>query len=174
MPKPNAGRASHLLASVTEEMLGGDLAAKLHDNSIRVERLLLELVRPHPVQPRRVLPERIHQAFHEQRLTPTQALRELVQIVQVAARQRSRPFTNVLELIMSNDEDDDRQVDLSPEETLLRDLINLAVTIRDDGQVNPLTVVDVSQGVSQLYRIETGERRYWATWLLRDFMPMNG
>jgi hypothetical protein len=31
--------------------------------------------------------------------------------------------------------------------------------------------VDVSQGVTRLYRIETGERRYWATWLLRDFIP---
>ena len=47
----------------------------------------------------------------------------------------------------------------------------LAITIRDDGQVNPLTVVDVSQGVTRLFRIETGERRYWATWLLRDFIP---
>jgi hypothetical protein len=45
------------------------------------------------------------------------------------------------------------------------------VTIRDDGQVNPLTVVDVSQGVTRMFRIETGERRYWATWLLRDFIP---
>jgi hypothetical protein len=62
-------------------------------------------------------------------------------------------------------------VRLSPEEQLLRDLVNLAITIRDDGQVNALTVVDVSQGVTRLYRIETGERRYWATWLLRDFIP---
>jgi hypothetical protein len=31
-------------------------------------------------------------------------------------------------------------------------------------------VVDVSQGVTQQFRIETGERRYWATWLLRDFI----
>ena len=54
---------------------------------------------------------------------------------------------------------------------MIRDLVNLAVTIRDDGQVNPLTVVDSSQGVIRLYRIETGERRYWATWLLRDFLP---
>jgi ParB-like chromosome segregation protein Spo0J len=52
---------------------------------------------------------------------------------------------------------------------LLRDLANLAITLRNDGQVNPLTVVDASQGVSRLYRIETGERRYWATWLMRDF-----
>ena len=27
------------------------------------------------------------------------------------------------------------------------------------------------QGVTRLFRIETGERRYWATWLLRDFLP---
>jgi hypothetical protein len=50
-------------------------------------------------------------------------------------------------------------------------LVNLAITIRDDGQVNPLTVVDVSEGVTRQFRIETGERRYWATWLLRDFIP---
>ena len=173
MPRGNGQRASNLLASVTAEMLSGDLAAKLQDNTIRVERLLLELVRPHPVQPRRVLPERIHQAFHQQQLTPTQALRELVQIVQVAARQRSRPFTNVLDLLAQPEDETEsaNDVDLSPEEKLLRDLVNLAITIRDDGQVNPLTVVDASEGVSHLYRIETGERRYWATWLLRDFIP---
>jgi len=171
MPKPNVQRTSNLLASVTDEMLGGDLAAKLQDKTIRVERLLLELVRPHPVQLRRVLPERIHQAFHQQQLTPTQALRELAQIVQVAARQQSRPFTSVLDLLAQPEDESETIAELSPEETLLRDLVNLAVTIRDDGQVNPLTVVDVSEGVSHLYRIETGERRYWATWLLRDFIP---
>ncbi len=170
MPKPNVQRASNLLASVTDDMLGGDLTAKLQDNTIRVERLLLELVRPHPVQPRRVLPEHIHQAFHQQHLTPTQALRELAQIVQVAARQRSCPFTNMLDLLTQPEDDSEMSDNLSPEEMLLRDLVNLAVTIRDEGQVNPLTVVDVSEGVSHLYRIETGERRYWATWLLRDFI----
>jgi len=171
MPKPNAQRASNLLASITGEMLGGDITNGLQDNSIRVEKLLLDLVRPHPVQPRRVLPERIHQAFHQQQLTPTQALRELIQIVQVAARQRSRPFSNVLELLAQPDDEHETVEALSPEETLLRDLVNLAVTIRDDGQVNPLTVVDASEGVTRIYRIETGERRYWATWLLRDFIP---
>jgi hypothetical protein len=78
----------------------------------------------------------------------------------------------VLELLPNPDSenDSDAEVKLSPEEQLLRDLVNLAVTIRDDGQVNPLTVVDVSQGVTRLFRIETGERRYWATWLVRDFL----
>jgi ParB family transcriptional regulator, chromosome partitioning protein len=172
MPASDARRVSDLLASVTDEMLG-DLAQLAPDQSIRIERILLDLVRPDPVQPRRVLPEAIHFAFHNNRLTPTQALRELVQLVQIAARQKGRPFNSVLELLPRSDDEREEQPApvLSPEEQLLLDLVNLAVTIRDDGQVNPLTVVDISQGVTRLFRIETGERRYWATWLLRDFMP---
>ena len=175
MPK-NTQRASSLLASITEDMLGGSFDQQIQDNTLRVERLLLEMVRPDPVQPRRVLPERIHFAFHENRLTPTQALRELVQIAQVAARQRGRPFNDVLELLPNADAEDEADISepLSPEEKFLHDLVNLAVTIRDDGQVNPLSVVDISQGVTRLYRIETGERRYWATWLLRDFITDSG
>ena len=160
-----------LLASVTDDMLGDELPQQFHDDSKKVERILLDLVRPDPVQPRRVLPERIHYAFHSNKLTPSQALRELVQIAQVAARQRGRPFNNTLELLPDPDRDDEADTKLTPEEALLRDLVNLAVTIRDDGQVNPITVVDMTQGVSRLYRIETGERRYWAAWLLRDFLP---
>jgi hypothetical protein len=172
MAKGSTNRIDELLASVTTDLMGDGQGA-LQDNSIRVERLLLEMVRPDPVQPRRVLPESIHLRFHNNHVTPTQALRELVQIVQIAARQRGRPFNSVIELLPNADEEREEEttVTLSPEEQLLHDLVNLAVTIRDDGQVNPLTVVDVSQGVTRLFRIETGERRYWATWLLRDFIP---
>lgn len=164
-------RLSALIASVNEDMLGDELPQHLTDNSVKVQHILLELVRPDPIQPRRVLPDEIHQAFHANRLTPTQSLRELVQIAQVATRQRGRPFSNVLELLPDPErESDDVEVKLTPEEELLRDLVNLAVTIRDDGQVNPITVIDVTQGVTQLFRIETGERRYWASWILRDFI----
>src|SRR5579871_846705 len=176
MPNSDSRRAEDLLASITEEMVG-DLSQFPSDESIRVERILLDLVRPDPVQPRRVLPEAIHIAFHNNKLTPSQALRALVQQVQVTARQRGRPFNSVLELLpQADDEGDNKKYDetpmvLSPEESLLHELVNLAMTVRDDGQVNPLTVVDVSQGVARQFRIETGERRYWATWLLRDFVP---
>jgi hypothetical protein len=171
MPKSDSHRVDDLLASVTPEMMG-ELASGMQNQTMRVERILLEMVRPDPVQPRRVLPEPIHFAFHNNRLTPTQALRELVQLVQVAARQRGRPFNSVLELLPRSDDEQKEEdlVALSPEEQLLLDLVNLALTIRDDGQVNPLTVVDVVQGATRLFRIETGERRYWATWLLRDFI----
>ena len=160
-----------LLDSVTADMLGGDDMEFFQDDSLRVERILLELVRPDPLQPRRVLPDRIYQAFHGDRMTPTQALRELIQTAQLAARQQGRPFNNVLDLLGNPDDESEQDLPpLSPEEQLVHDLVNLAITIRDDGQVNPLTVVDVSQGVTRQFRIETGERRYWATWLLRDFI----
>ncbi len=160
-----------LLDSVTADMLGGDDMEFFQDDSLRVERILLELVRPDPLQPRRVLPDRIYQAFHGDRMTPTQALRELIQTAQLAARQQGRPFNNVLDLLGNPDDESEQESQpLSPEEQLVHDLVNLAITIRDDGQVNPLTVVDVSEGVARQFRIETGERRYWATWLLRDFI----
>jgi len=174
MPKNNSQRASILLASVTEELLGEGVQ-QFQDNSVRVENILLEMIRPDPIQPRRVLSGELHQAFHNNRLTPTQALRELVQIAQVAARQKGHPFTDVMDLLpKSEDKGEEEPAGLTPEEQLVRDLVNLAITIRDDGQVNPLTVVDMTQGVTRLYRIETGERRYWATWLLRDFIPNSG
>ena len=80
-----------------------------------------------------------------------QALRELVQIAQVAARQRGRPFNNALELLsqVENEQDTAVEEQLSPEERLLKELVNLAVTMRDDGQVNPISVVDMSEGVTQ-------------------------
>ncbi|MBZ0291652.1 MAG: ParB N-terminal domain-containing protein [Anaerolineae bacterium] len=157
----------NLLGDVALDMFGDD-EVRLHDDSLRVEYILLDLVRPDPVQPRRVLPEHIYWAFHSQQITPSQALRELIQSAQLVAQQQGRPFTNVLDLLGNEDEE---LPHFSPEEQLVRDLVNLAVTIRDDGQVNPLTVVEVSQGVVRQYRIETGERRYWATWLLRDYVP---
>jgi hypothetical protein len=171
--RDNTAKLDALLASVTEDILGGETLAEFQEHGLRVERILLELVRPDPIQPRRVLPERIYHAFHDNRLTPTQALRELVQMAQLAARQKGRPFDGLLDLLPNPDDegDDEQKSPVSPEEALLRDLVNLAITIRDDGQVNPLTIVDVSQGVMRQFRIETGERRYWATWLLRDFIP---
>jgi ParB family transcriptional regulator, chromosome partitioning protein len=133
----------NLLGDVALEMFDSNEVG-LHDDGLRVEYILLDLVRPDPVQPRRVLPEHIYWAFHSQEITPSQALRELIQAAQLAAQQQGRPFTNVLDLLGSEDEE---LPHFSSEEQLMRDLVNLATTIRDDGQVNPLTVVEVSQGV---------------------------
>ncbi|MDL1902702.1 hypothetical protein FBR02_18270, partial [Anaerolineae bacterium CFX9] len=129
--RDNTAKLDALLASVTEDILGGEALAEFQEHGLRVERILLELVRPDPIQPRRVLPERIYHAFHDNRLTPTQALRELVQMAQLAARQKGRPFDGLLDLLPNPDDegDDEQKSPVSPEEALLRDLVNLAITI---------------------------------------------
>jgi hypothetical protein len=183
-PKKDKGTA--ILTALYEEV--GD-RAKLHNEGVgataaeraeanlQVQYLNIQLVRPDPIQPRRILPERIHQEFHQQRLSPAQALKELITLAQVHARSAGRPFSNPFELLGDLQADESEASEeaavstFSTEEQLLHDLVQLASTLQDDGQVNPLTVVNVSQGVTTQYMIETGERRYWATWLLRDFHP---
>src|SRR5689334_25271261 len=116
---------TNLLESVGLELLKADPAERLADASLRIEYIPAELIRPDPIQPRRILPEQIHVAFHTNRLTPTQALRELVQIAQVTARQNGRPFTSLLELLpkdQDGEDDDSRFIQFSPEEQLVRDL----------------------------------------------------
>ncbi|MEO1668301.1 MAG: hypothetical protein AAFU54_26945 [Chloroflexota bacterium] len=171
--KKNTDAASALLNSVTADMLGGYGEDPTQDDSLKVERILLDLVRPNPLQARRVLPDRVYVDFHSEKMTPSQALRDVVKLAQIAAKQNGRPFSNVLELLGNPEDETATELSsaLTPIEVLVRDLTNLAVTIRDDGQVNPLTVVDASDGGIQKFRIETGERRYWATWLLKDFIP---
>ncbi len=162
---------TNLLETIGLEILKADPAERLADTSLKIEYIPAELIQPDPIQPRRVLPEAIHFAFHANRLTPTQALKELIQ---VAARQHGRPFANVLDLLPDETDHEDKEPEssrLSSEEQLIHDLVTLAMTIRNDGQVNPLTVIDVTQSVTRLYRIETGERRYWASWIVRDFLP---
>jgi len=141
--------------------------------SMRVDFLPITCILPDPVQARRVLPEAIHFAFHENRYTPVQALRELIRNAQVAARQNGRPFDSVADLLADQSTDEAEEANApkyTPDELLVRDLVTLAMTIRNDGQVNPLTVVDITQGVTRLFRIETGERRFWASWLLFEFL----
>ena len=140
----------------------------------QLEYLNIELLYPDPVQPRRVLPERLHQQLHHQRINPRQAIRELVTMAQLQARSAGRPFGNPFELAISAESEDNTTQDITYtiEEALLRDLVHLSVTLQDDGQVNPLTVVNLSEGVRIQYMIETGERRFWATWLSREFHPV--
>ena len=181
MPRKKGGdnhqRALDKVNAIAPELSGlqglkaiadGDIVQP-EEHGLRVEYLNLLLVYPDPVQPRRILPDRIYQQFWDSRLTQTQALKELISLAQIASRQNGRPFNSVTDLLATGDEEDDNPPDLTHEEQLVKDLVTLAATIRDDGQVNPLTVVDVSRGATIQYRIETGERRYWSTWLLKDF-----
>src|SRR5690606_15218393 len=114
-----------------------------------------------------------HQSFHNQELTPVQALKQYIEKVRIIARQKGRPFENLLDLL-SNGEDAKEDIPLTPPERDLRELTNLAITLRQDGQVNHLTIVDRTQGAMPSYLIETGERRYWANYIDQEFIPSYG
>lgn len=56
----NKGINENLLDNVALDMFGGDEVTHFQEDGLRVEYILLDLVRPDPVQPRRLLPEHIY------------------------------------------------------------------------------------------------------------------
>jgi hypothetical protein len=171
-PKQNGpNRTLDILSSIgDQDILGSEALRQLRDQGIRVEPIAIPLIRPDAAQPRRVLPEIIHQAFHNQEISAVQAMKQTIEKVKIIARQKGRPFENPMDLLISN-QDAQEDVELSPQERNLRELIILAVTLRGDGQINPLTIVDRTTGAMPSYIIETGERRYWANYIDMEFIP---
>ncbi len=171
-PKHNGpNRTLDILSSIgDQEFMGSEVMQNLRDHGLRVERIAISLIRPDAAQSRRVLPETIHRTFHNQEITPVQALKQYIEKVRIIARQKGRPFESLLDLLITGEESDEA-VELTPPEQDLRDLTNLSVTLRSDGQVNPLTIVDRTTGAVPNYVIETGERRYWANYIDMEFVP---
>lgn len=140
-----------------------DIAGK----GLRVVTIVLERIRPDPAQPRRVLPEAIRAEFGAGHINARQALERWEALVAEEAARRGRPRPDWAALL--NRDPDDRAEEVfdtdppgepGPEEELLRAIVATAATIRHGGQVSPITVVEMDGG--SYYRIETGERRYWA------------
>lgn len=146
---------------------GGEIAGR----GIKVVSLVLDRVRPDPAQPRRVLPDTIREEFLSGRINARQALERWEALVVEESAQRGRPRPDWQALLERNPEDrDEDRGDVDPpghagaEETMLRSIVATAATIRHGGQVSPITVAEIDGG--SYYRIETGERRYWAyQWL---------
>lgn len=146
---------------------GGEIAGR----GIKVVSLVLDRVRPDPAQPRRVLPDAIRDEFLSGYINARQALERWEALVVEEAFRRGRPRPDWQALLVRNpeDRDEDREnIDLpgraGAEEQMLRSIVATAATIRHGGQVSPITVAEIDGG--SYYRIETGERRYWAyQWL---------
>lgn len=146
---------------------------------VRVVNIVLDRIRPDPAQPRRVLPEPIRSEFLAGHLNARQALEQWEALVAEEAARLGRPRPDWRALLERNP--DDRSAETfetdppgapGPEEELLRSIVATAATIRHGGQVSPITVVEMDNG--SYFRIETGERRYWAhhwlnMWLSNGF-----
>lgn len=175
-------RRSRGTRALLEEM--GDLGdfseslSAIESEGARVIPLVLDRIRPDPAQPRRVLPEMLRNDFLSGRTNARQALEQWEALVAEEAIRRGRPRPDWRSLLERDP--DDREVDMGvdapgapgPEEEMLRAIVATAATIRHGGQVSPITVSEVEGGA--FYRIETGERRYWAhhwlnTWISNGF-----
>lgn len=154
------------------DFLGSDAPASVGVSGLQVEHIHIEMIRPDPANPRRVLPQQIYEAFHNQQIRPDQAIRRFIDYTKQIAKQHGRGFSGVLDLLPGADEKEESN--LTPEESTLRDLVVLASTLGGDNQVNPITVIEIRQGTGSTYLIETGERRYWATWILRELPGYDG
>lgn len=178
-----AKRRSQGTRALLEDMgsLGdfADSAAEITGRGIKVVGIVLDRIRPDPAQPRRVLPEIIRNDFLLGHINARQALERWEAIVAEEAARLGRPRPDWKTLLDRNPDDradDTVGIDApgqpGPEEALLRSIVATAATIRHGGQVSPITVVELDGGTT--YRIETGERRYWAyhwltTWVGDEF-----
>jgi hypothetical protein len=166
-----AKRRSQGTRALLEEMgdLGSfsDTASEITGRGVKVVGIVLDRIQPDPAQPRRVLPEPVRSEFLMGHINARQALERWEAIVAEEAAHLGRPRPDWKALLDRSPEDraeDGMDIDApgqpGPEEVLLRAIVATAATIRHGGQVSPITVVEIDGGSS--YRIETGERRYWA------------
>jgi hypothetical protein len=175
-------RRSRGTKALLEEM--GDLAdfsessSEISGRGVKVMSIVLDRIRPDPAQPRRVLPEPFRREFLAGRINARQALErwEVLASAEAARLGRFRPDWKYLLERNPDDRQDDIALDApgspGPEEDALRSIVATAATIRHGGQVSPITVAEMDNG--SYYRIETGERRYWAhhwlsIWLANGF-----
>jgi ParB-like chromosome segregation protein Spo0J len=123
-----------------------DLFGNKLSNGAGALTLPLELIEPDPNQARWVLPPDIRVKFIAGELTALAALKQWQKQVDRQKAHAGKSASGEL-----------------PEARKLDEITALANSIRAGGQVNPITVV--RQG--ERWRIETGERRFWAhVWLV--------
>lgn len=172
-------RRSRGTRALLEEMGDlGDLAgapAEIAGRAVKVVDIVLDRIRPDPAQPRRVLPELIRTEFLSGHINARQALERWEALVADEATRLGRPrpdWKSLLDRAPDDRDVEDTSVDPpgqpGPEEDLLRSIVATAATIRYGGQVSPITVVEMDGG--SYYRIETGERRYWAHHWLNNWL----
>jgi len=123
---------------------------------------------PHPSQPRRVLPTDIRRIWNGD---PTQLGDVFDKWVAQVEEERGGSF-DVLNYLNQSalpeefDANDDHAETPGPRETSLLHLLELAVSIKNQGLMNPITIAAQATVQGRQYMVETGERRWFAYHLL--------
>lgn len=135
--KPSKARGA--VSMPETDVLGRDLVGDSPLQDILVER-----IEPDPHQGRWILPSPIRAQFQSGQLTAAQALDRWRKLAAQTQKQQGK------------------RAETHPETVKLAEIEGLAKSIASGGQVNPITVTRHGDH----WRIETGERRFWAhVWL---------
>jgi hypothetical protein len=127
---------------------------------------------PHPAQPRRVLPTRIRQLWNGKNDTLGDVFDAWVEEIDKARAEKGNPNPFDVQAYLNQESQDTdleseygHDSDPGPMEASLLHLLELAVSIKNQGLMNPITVA--AQG--KQYMVETGERRWFAYHLLYHY-----
>jgi hypothetical protein len=157
---PSAGQAEFnntAIDRLTGSMSTGDVGFRPTDQ--RVYEINLDRIIPDPAQPRHILPHDLRVAIQEQKLSPADAIRELV----LRAEQG-----DIMALLVLGGR---QKGPVEEEDEVVEDtgLLALARSIREVGLRQPINVYridDPKQPDQAMYRLGEGERRFWAHHLL--------
>jgi hypothetical protein len=128
------------------------------------EAIHVSEIDPDTAQARSVLPRTIYEPIRASSPTNRDRIfREVVEnytkIVKPQARRNGREWDRLSDV---HENDFASSIPLSPDEKALYSIVNLALSIHTNGQINPITVYKIDNR----YGIETGERRWFAIKLL--------
>jgi hypothetical protein len=134
--RPQSASSLDALLDVAAEAMEVSRAQVARQGAEHLQLLAIDAIRPDPLQARRILPPAVRAGFVTGQLDPPGAL----------AAWRALG------------EDDAEEAEL-----LQNQIVSLAISIREQELVNPITVCPDGRGG---YVLETGERRWWAHWWL--------
>jgi len=117
-------------------------------------------IHPDLAQPRRTIPSPVRQDWDGRPDTIADMLNHWHNLV---VEERNAPF--VIEPYLLAQEEVDRPEKIGPIEASLLDIVELAANIRKNGLTNPITITQAGD----VYRLETGERRWVAYHVLYAF-----
>lgn len=175
---------------LTSQLLGIDLPGieqQANQKPPRIELIAIDSISPDRSQPRRVIPQSVRgdhmvsaanlpaifdrwlEAASEGRAEPL--TREVVATYLRGGETRrdTAEFQKLHEQPETEEADDETPVADNPIERSLMQLIELAMSIREKGLMNPITVAPAAGG----YIIETGERRWMAYHMLRYYIGVD-
>lgn len=134
--RPHSASSLEALLDVAAEAMEVSRAQVARDGAGQVQAVAISAIHPDPMQARRILPPPVRAGFVTGQLDPPGAL----------AAWRALA------------EDNDEEAAL-----LESQIVSLAISIREQELVNPITIYPDGRGG---YVLETGERRWWAHWWL--------